>query len=217
MASSSGLTPVLAIVLPLAVGFVLGRLSADRRRRSLQNRGEALLSRVVQENFRPPDYHLLNHVTLELPDGTTQIDHILVSKFGVFVIETKDYSGWIFGNAKHATWTQVLFDERFKFQNPVRQNFRHLRAVQGLLDFLPSDAIRSVVVFTGDAEFKTNVPEGVFTLNGLVDHLRKQTAEVLSVNRIQFCVGRLETKRLAISGETDIKHVESLRRRHGVA
>ncbi len=83
----------LYILLALAVGFVVGRYRASRAS-AYQNRGEALLSHVVQTNFGFPDYHLMNHVTLQLKDGTTQVDHILVSRFGVFVIETKDYKGW---------------------------------------------------------------------------------------------------------------------------
>ncbi len=207
---------VLYILLALAVGFVIGRYRASRAS-AYQNRGEALLSRVVQANFGPPDYHLMNHVTLQLKDGTTQVDHILVSRFGVFVIETKDYKGWIFANAKQANWTQVLFKRKFKFQNPIFQNNRHVRAVQGLLDFLPPGAIKSVVVFTGEAEFKTEIPQGVFCISGLIDYLREHTVEVMSLNRVQFCVGRIETARLAISGETDVEHVQSLERRHGGA
>lgn len=210
---------VLYILLALAVGLVIGRYRAYRayRASAFQNRGEELLSRVALTNFGPPDYHLMNHVTLQLKDGTTQVDHILVSRFGVFVIETKDYKGWIFADAKQANWTQVLFRCKFRFQNPILQNFRHVRAVQGLLDFLPPGAIKSVVVFTGEAEFKTEIPQGVFSLSGLIEYLREQTVEVMSLNRMQFCVGRLETARLAISGQTDVKHVESLERRHGSA
>jgi hypothetical protein len=210
---------VLYILLALAVGFVMGRYHAypSRRASAFQNRGEDLLSHVALTNFGPPDYHLMNHVALQLEDGTTQVDHILVSRFGVFVIETKDYKGWIFANAKQANWTQVVFKRKFKFQNPIFQNFRHVRAVQGLLDFLPPGAIKSVVAFTGEAEFKTEIPQGVFSLSGLIDYLREQTVEVMSLNRVQFCVGRLETARLAISGQTDVEHVQSLERRHGSA
>lgn len=95
---------ILYILLALAVGFVIGRYRASRASRaaSFQNHGEALLSRVALTNFGPPDYHLMNHVTLQMNDGTTQVDHILVSRFGVFVIETKDYKGWIFANANQA-------------------------------------------------------------------------------------------------------------------
>jgi hypothetical protein len=138
------------ILVALCVGFALGRYF---RTYVFQNRGEALLSRVTRTHFRSPDYHLMNHITLQVSDGTTQIDHILISRFGVFVIETKHYSGWIFGNAKHAVWTQVQFRRKLKFRNPTFQNLRHVRAVQDLLDFLPPGIIQSVVVFTGEAEF----------------------------------------------------------------
>lgn len=209
--ASTLVSVLVSALIAFLIGLLLGRYRANR----YQNSGEALVSKAVRVNFTQPDYHLMNHVTLALQDGTTQVDHILVSRFGVFVIETKDYKGWIFANPKQANWTQVLFNSKFRFQNPIHQNFRHVRAVQNLLDFLPPDAIRSVVVFTGDAEFKTDVPPGVFNLSGFVDHIRANTTEVMSLNRLQFCVGRLETTRLAISGKTDVEHVENLERRHG--
>jgi len=210
---------LLYIFLALAIGILIGRYRAYRAYRAFafQNRGEALVSRLVVTNFGSPDYHLMNHVTLRMKDGTTQVDHILISRFGVFVIETKDYKGWIFANEMQANWTQVLFNLKFKFQNPIFQNIRHVRAVQDLLEFLPPGAINSVVVFTGEAEFKTEIPEGVFSVSGLIDYLRGQTVEVMSRNRVQFCVGRLETARLAISGQTDVEHVQSLERRHDSA
>ncbi len=207
---------VLYIFIALVVGYALG--SARRRftsfRYSAQNDGESRLSRLTQEHFHAPDYHLLNHITLKIDDGTTQIDHIWVSKFGVFVIETKDYQGWIFANANHERWTQVLFKFKYQFQNPIVQNRRHVDAVQKLLDFLPPSDVKSVVVFTGNAEFKTPVPRGVFSLEGYVDYIRDRKDEVMSVNRVQFCVGRLETARLAITRETDIEHVQNLARWH---
>ena len=207
----------LYLLLAFAVGFVIGRYRAALASLAsgYQNRGEALLTHLLQTYFGSPDYHLMNHITLQLKNGTTQIDHILVSRFGVFVIETKDYKGWIFANAKDAKWTKVLFRLKFRFQNPILQNSRHVSAVHDLLDFLPPGAIKSVVVFTGKAEFKTEVPHGVFYVSGVTDYLREQTLEVMSLNRVQFCVGRLETARLAISGKTDVDHAQSLERRHG--
>lgn len=203
------------VLIALAIGCLLGYAIDRARASSFQNRGESLVRRELQANFGSPDFHLLNHITLKIGDSTTQIDHILVSRFGVFVIETKDYSGWIFANAKHSTWTQVLYGGKFKFQNPIFQNLRHLQAVQELLDFLPPSAIKSVVVFVGSAEFKTEVPAGVCTLSGLMDYIRNHSEEVLSLNRVQFSVGRLETARLAVSGETDLEHLQNLERRHG--
>lgn len=201
----------------IACGYSLGRswtFLAGRSRR-FQNASEALVSRTVMQEFVPPDYHLMNHVTLQLGDGTTEIDHILVSRFGVFVIETKHYKGWIFANKEHKTWTQVLYRLKYKFQNPIHQNSRHVRAVRDLLDILSVGDVRSIVVFTGSAEFKTEVPPGVYRLHEMVKYLRAQTEVVMSENRLQFCVGRLETARLTISETTDVEHVDSLHRRHG--
>jgi hypothetical protein len=212
---------ILYILVAFAIGFGLGRLGSWHagfvrlRWSPFQNHGEALVSRQLQANFAAPDFHLLNHISLPLADGTTQIDHILVSRFGVFVIETKSFKGWIFANEGHATWTQVIFGAKFRFQNPLSQNLRHVRAVRGLLDFLPERAIQSAVVFAGSSVFKTAVPADVYSVEELVRHLRDLKHDVMSINRVQFCVGRLETARLAISGATDLEHIESLRRRHG--
>jgi len=199
----------------LVVGFVFGfwqRRVVDEH--NFQNDGEALVASALQRHFNNQDYHLLNHITLRHRGVTTQVDHILISRFGVFVIETKSYTGWIFANAEHPTWTQVTFNDKFKFQNPIHQNYLHVKAVQELLDFVPTSAIHSAVVFTGDAEFKTDMPMGVFTLPKLIQHLKGCKEEVLSLNRVQFCVGRLETARLKISQQTDIEHVQALRRRY---
>lgn len=203
------------ILAALAIGCVLGYGIARYRVSSFQNRGEARVREELRSHFGTPDFHLLNHITLKLGDGTTQIDHILVSRYGVFVIETKEYSGWIFANTKHATWTQVLYGGKFKFQNPIFQNKRHIQAVQESLDFLPPNAIKSAVVFAGSAEFKTEIPLGVYTIAGLIEHIRSHTEELMSMNRVQFSVGRIETARLAMSSQTDLEHVQSLERRYG--
>ncbi|MCP5461876.1 MAG: NERD domain-containing protein [bacterium] len=61
--------------------------------------GEQLISELMKKlNKKYGEYYSFNDVVLKTPDGTTQIDHILISPYGIFVIETKDYSGWIFGS-----------------------------------------------------------------------------------------------------------------------
>ncbi len=72
-----------------------------------------------------------------LPSGgnsaATQIDHILISNFGIFCIETKAYQGWIFGNANQDQWTQVIYHYKKRFYNPLRQNYAHIKAIENLL------------------------------------------------------------------------------------
>lgn len=85
----------------------------------------------------------MSNVTLPAGEGTTQIDHVLVSTKGVFVLECKNYTGWIFASPSAPEWMQTLPRRRrrparkFSFQNPVRQNFKHVQTVRQLLDFLP--------------------------------------------------------------------------------
>jgi restriction system protein len=66
-------------------------------------------------------YTLFKNVTLPTEDGTTQIDHVIVSRYGLFVIETKNMKGWIFGSAQQKIWTQKIYRHTSKFQNPLYQ------------------------------------------------------------------------------------------------
>ena len=212
----SGAHPVRVIeVVVLLGGLVAGVWMLGRYRRTVvENQGEADVRRALIQSFSGTDYHLLNSVTLPFEDGTTQVDHILVSKYGIFVIESKHYSGWIFANADWPTWTQVIFHYKHRFQNPLRQNYKHIKAIEKVLDFVPPEHIHSLVAFTGSAVFKTERPVGVFDIAGLIQHIALHKMEVLTDNRLQFCVGRLECHRKTISGQTDVEHHEYLRRKH---
>jgi restriction system protein len=199
------------ILVPLAA--LLGYALKSYRTYQFQNIGEVLVRKALTNNLPKESWHLLNNVTLKLGNGTTQIDHILVSRFGVFVIETKHYKGWIFGDEKSREWTQVIWGRKYRFQNPLHQNYKHSKAVQDLLDFLPAEQVLGMVVFTGDAEFKTNQPKKVHSLSSLLSHLRNLDQELLTENRMQFCVGRLECLRLALTRETDVEHRTNLAKR----
>lgn len=109
------------------------------------------------ERFLPEDiYRVINNVTI--PDGqsgTTQIDHVIISPYGVFVVETKHYSGWIFGGEYDRQWTQKIHGNHSqKFQNPLRQNYKHTECLRTLLG-LTKDQVKSVVVFIGNSTLKT--------------------------------------------------------------
>src|ERR1043165_550074 len=79
----------------LFIGFILG-IIVGRHLLIHKSMGEALVADVIATRFNSL-HVLLNNVTLETEDGTTQIDHILITETGIFVIETKHYQGWIYG------------------------------------------------------------------------------------------------------------------------
>lgn len=78
-------------------------------------------------------YKKFHNIIIKTADGTTQIDHVLLSVYGIFVIETKNYKGWIYGGATQKQWTQVLFGKKSQFQNPLHQNYKHTKALSEYL------------------------------------------------------------------------------------
>lgn len=86
--------------------------------------GELLVRLFAHWQLDEQTYHRLHNVTLTTPDGTTQIDHVFLSPYGIFVLETKNIKGWIFGSEQQSQWTQKLYKRSFKFQNPLRQNYK---------------------------------------------------------------------------------------------
>jgi restriction system protein len=83
--------------------------------------GEFIINVFAQWQLDKDAYHLMKNVTLPTEDGTTQIDHIIVSIYGVFVVETKNMKGWIFGSPNQKMWTQQIYKHKNKFQNPLHQ------------------------------------------------------------------------------------------------
>tara|TARA_R110000744_G_scaffold174083_2_gene292802 strand:- start:5244 stop:5867 length:624 start_codon:yes stop_codon:yes gene_type:complete len=199
------------VVFIFALGFFLG----NKKKVFNENTGEALVRKTLSKEFDSSEYHLLNDITLSVNGGTTQIDHILICTSGIFVIETKHYSGWIFGDEKSKFWTQVKFKNKYKFQNPLHQNYKHIKAVEALLDFLPKENIHSAIVFTGDCKFKTKKANNVFQLPELQDFITSHSNNSISLNRVAFCVGKIECSRYQISKKTDIEHQNYLNKKFG--
>ena len=173
-----------------------------------------LQSKVSQWLFLNSEYHFFNNVILRLENGSTQIDHIVVSKFGVFVVETKKMRGWIFGNEHQDEWTQSIYGHKTKFQNPLRQNYKHTKSLADSLG-IDHNKIFSLIVFWGDCKFKTKMPDKV--LNNRYTSYIKSKREVLFDD---FEVGIICRKIKDIKDSTSIfsgrEHVPNLKETHQV-
>ncbi|MDN7244612.1 NERD domain-containing protein [Planococcus shenhongbingii] len=86
--------------------------------------------RFALKKLNNEDYKILHNITLRDASKTTQIDHIVIGRNGIFVIETKNYQGWIFGSEKSAKWTQTIYKSKKQFHNPIRQNFGHIKMLE---------------------------------------------------------------------------------------
>ncbi|MDG2632801.1 nuclease-related domain-containing protein [Vibrio parahaemolyticus] len=199
---------LLFIVVAAFIGYSIGHY---RKTYSI-SANERKVSNIIELYLDSSSEVLVNNVTLRLKNGTTtQIDHVLISTKGVFVIESKHYSGWVFGDAKSSKWTQVIHRKKSQFKSPLRQNYKHVKAIEELFDFLPANAVKSIVVFSGSAKFKTHMPINVLYAKDLPVYLSSFSDEILSLNRVQFCLGRLAFARLPETEETDEMHIENLR------
>ena len=161
-------------------------------------------------------YTRFQDVTLPVPDGTTQVDFVIVSQFAVFVVEVKNMSGWIFGSEDNRQWTQSFRNgEKFRFQNPLRQNYRHTKAVESVLRKakVPTQAIRSVVVFVGDATLKTPVPANVTVGLEAIRHIKSFDKVILSENQVEAACNAIKNARLPDTAATHRAHVDGLRSR----
>lgn len=174
--------------------------------------GEAM-GAVVQWAFLDKStYFSLNNITLSTANGTTQIDHVIVSKYGIFVIEAKNIDGWIFGDPKSPQWTIVKPGRKFKMQNPMHQNYRHVKAIVEFL-YIEDRKIHSMVMFWGECEFKTDMPRNVIS-KGYATYIKSFRDELFTDQEVAEIVDALRSGALPKTWATRKVHLESLKTRH---
>lgn len=155
-------------------------------------------------------YRRFHNLVIPSQGRTTQIDHVIVSPCGIFVIETKNMKGWIFGDEQSRQWTQIVFRRKTRFQNPLHQNFGHVKALAEFLNF-PDFAFHSLVFFIGDSTFKTPMPPNVL-MSGLSTHIKSVRGEILTPEQVEYACARLKEVKINPSASRR-EHVEGLKRR----
>ena len=168
------------IILAIAI-WVAALLLNWKRPFLIGKRGENFVSRKLLE-LDSEHYTVLGD--LMLPSlgntNTTQIDHIVVSDFGIFCIETKSYSGWIFGHAKQQHWTQVIYRYKKKFYNPLRQNYAHIKAVEAIVSpKYPKVPIRGFIAFPSAEMLSISGTDAVGHVKDVLAKIKALNAPVL--------------------------------------
>lgn len=170
------------IAIIIAVVIVLIIILLNKREAKDINLGEEEVKKVLS---KISGYKLLNDIMIRKENGTSQIDHILVGKKGVFIIETKDYSGTIKGEEYSKYWTQTINKRKNHFYNPIRQNYGHLKSVEKLIK--EKDIYISLIVFTNKSKLKglkTETP--VIQVKKLKRFIRKYKSDIkLSNDQIE--------------------------------
>ncbi|MBD7915757.1 NERD domain-containing protein [Clostridium sp. Sa3CUN1] len=135
-------------ILLILLILIIILISINRKRKKI-NPGEKEVKDILS---RIKGYKLLNDIMIKSNNGTSQIDHILIGKKGIFVIETKDYSGMIYGDEYSREWTQVINSKKNKFYNPIRQNYGHIKTLEKHID--RKNIFISIIVFTNKSTLK---------------------------------------------------------------
>jgi hypothetical protein len=144
--------------------------------------GEAL---IFFELEKLPMYSkIMTNLYIPTEDGTTEIDVVYIAPSGIYVIESKNYSGWIFGDEKARNWMAVIYKTKNKFLNPIWQNKKHIKYLSRVLVDVQ---LRSLIVFSERCELKkVNVEDGLVIKRGKLRKLilKESDKEILSNQEI---------------------------------
>lgn len=177
---------------------------------------------ALKLNWLSKEYITLNDVLLPTRYGTTQIDHIVVSPYAIFVIETKNYKGWILGHQDSEEWTQSLLgkkralgwsSEQYKFRNPIRQNLVHFKAVRNILKVVGDFTIIPIVVFSDRADLNITTPNHtVINWSNLRSVIKSYNTQSISNDDIQRIITKLSNANITIEGsrEQHTQQVQSI-------
>ena len=155
-------------------------------------------------------YRTFHDVIIPGNNGSTQIDHILVSTYGIFIVETKNKKGWIFGSERQSKWTQSIYGKNYSFQNPLRQTFRQKKVLAEFLE-LPEPTVKVIIFFVGNCEFKSRMPDNVMK-SGLGKYIRQFKTRTLSDDEVDRITKKIEDY-VSVARLKTKDHVISLRRR----
>lgn len=201
---------MLYIVIPIAIIIILILIYFEKTKRYLKTseirgiRGENKVKYIIGETIENEQY-IINDLIIANNESSTQIDHIVINTRGIFVIETKNYSGNIFGSENDQQWTQVLSHGKVKqkFYNPLKQNATHVHNVRKLVGQLP---IRSLVVFVQNNTRNINA-------NNVIPLLElKQTLQngenVLSAQQMKTAYDLLLASKVIITTQEHIHNIK---------
>jgi hypothetical protein len=157
--------------------------------------GETRVRRILAAMLQKNQYTVLNDLTIPSGGGTTHIDHLVVSPFGIFVIETVYRRGIISGTEFQDRWKQYRLGRSMRFENPLHQNYLHIQALGRLLQ-LPDSRFHSIVIFAGHKRFKGAMPGNVLPVEKLIPLIRKRNEKLLPPEKANRALKQLEEARL---------------------
>lgn len=188
-------------------------------KRSKGKRGEKRMAYLLS---RLPDneYKVINDLLLQSNGYSTQIDHVVVSVYGIFVIETKNRKGWISGGENTEMWTQTLYRHKYQLRNPVWQNNGHITAIKRELSDPGRLTFYNIVAFSRQARLRrVNKALPVMHLRQVVPYIKRFTEPVISEQLVKDIYSRLLSANITdkAARRAHVKQAKQSRRRRDIA
>lgn len=188
------------------------------RAESLGEYGERRVSSYL-EDLPCEDYRVYNDLLIRDGNYTTQVDHIIISRYGVFVLETKNIHGKVYGSGNSEYWKQYLPDSGYKrygstqehqLRNPIWQNAGHIKSLRRLV-FGNDVPVYGIVVFPIETDLYVNCEQPVLHMWDVVPFIKQYCNEVLSTEQMGYYRRRLFE--VISTSESDRKtHLENVYR-----
>ena len=157
------------------------------------------------------NYRSIHNLLLPSYRATTnsQIDHLVVSHYGIFCIETKGYVGWIYGSENNEKWTRTYYSDKKQFYNPIRQNSSHIRTLNNLLADTLKRPIISIIVFPKADKLNVSSITNVVLGDKLLDTIKKYDQRIYSGEECEEIYKIIEGKNIS-SSQAHNMHAEEV-------
>lgn len=201
------------LILALIVSLIISAVILRKSLRSSTFKGNAGEQRVAVALSCIPGGKSIHNLMLTIDGNSHQIDHVLIHPHGIFVIETKNFSGMVLGNENAARWTQVLANgkEKRSFQNPIKQNNGHIYALSKALSSIGNFRLKGIVVFAGSADISRIQTSDAFvtTPRGCIRFIEATTVQNLTQEECEKIYDHLKNLK-ANNKVTEEEHMASI-------
>ena len=170
---------IVEIIILFIISFLIKKKYLDKGK--LGEKSVAKKLKKLDKN----KYKVINDVILKTSRGTSQIDHLVVSNYGIFVIETKNYQGWIVGSENTDNWQQIIYNKKNYFRNPIKQNYGHIKAIEENLKLNNKIKYISIIVFMNGCDLKVNTTTPVLYEHDLLKQIYKYKKQLLSEEEVK--------------------------------
>ena len=172
-------------------------------------RGEARV-RWILSSLPAHNFIALHDLLFETDKGTTQIDHVVVSRFGIFVIETKNYKGLLVGDEDDTHLSYYLGQQKYDVYNPLKQNSSHVRALMSILNDRNDDHFIPILALSDDCDFEVYASSKIVNFSHLRDAITENRTHIFTEQQMNTIANLLRRKNVTSDSERR-KHIERVK------